>query len=112
MRRSDGSGAWKNLTRGGGGVGPDWQPVCMIPGTARDDRLRGTSGADMLCGLRGNDTIRGGTGRDRLFGEDGNDRFLVRDGDFDIVGCGPGRDTVLADRQDLVGRDCERVVRR
>jgi hypothetical protein len=55
--------------------------------------------------------MEGGAGQDRLFGEEGNDRFLARDGEFDVIGCGPGRDTVLADRQDLVGVDCE-VVRR
>ena len=48
---------------------------------------------------------------DRLFGEDGNDRFYARDGEFDVVGCGAGRDSVVADRGDLVGRDCERVSR-
>ena len=112
LRRSDGSGAWRNLTDGGGGVGPDWQPLCTRRGTVRGDSVPGSSGADLLCGLRGEDKIHGGAGRDRLFGEEGDDRFLARDGEFDVVGCGPGSDTVFADRQDLVGRDCERVVRR
>jgi Ca2+-binding RTX toxin-like protein len=66
----------------------------------------------LICGLAGDDTIDGNGGRDRLFGESGNDRFLARNGSFDVIGCGPGRDTVIADRIDLVGPDCERVSRR
>jgi hypothetical protein len=89
----------------------DWQPVCSQRGSVRPDRIRGRAAGDLACGLGGDDTITGGAGRDRLFGEDGNDRFFARDGEFDIVGCGAGRDTVVADRSDLVGRDCERVTR-
>jgi hypothetical protein len=37
--------------------------------------------------------------------------LVARDGEFDVVGCGPGRDRVVADRGDLVGVDCERVSR-
>ncbi len=91
---------------------PDWQPTCTRRGTRRADLLRGTARADLLCGLQGNDQILGGQGRDRLFGEQGNDRILARDGSFDVVGCGPGQDSVVADRRDLVGLDCERVRRR
>jgi dipeptidyl aminopeptidase/acylaminoacyl peptidase len=90
----------------------DWRPVCGLRGGPRADRLEGSDRDDLVCGLRGNDTITGGAGRDRLFGEDGNDRFFARDGEFDVVGCGSGRDTVVSDRGDLVGRDCERVDRR
>jgi Ca2+-binding RTX toxin-like protein len=64
------------------------------------------------AGLGGNDEITGGAGRDRLFGEDGADRILAQDGEFDVVGCGAGRDSVVADSSDLVGLDCERVSRR
>jgi Tol biopolymer transport system component len=90
---------------------PDWQPRCTRSGTSGRDRLAGGSGAELLCGLGGDDRIRGGRGRDRLFGGDGDDRIVSRDGAFDVVGCGPGRDTVLADRRDLVGEDCERLTR-
>jgi hypothetical protein len=55
--------------------------------------------------------ITGGPGNDKLFGEEGDDRILARDRAFDVVGCGPGRDTVVADAGDLVGRDCELVRR-
>lgn len=90
----------------------DWQPLCTLRGGPSSDRIHGGSKPDRICGFRGDDRIDGGNGQDRLFGEEGDDRFLAWDRDFDVVGCGPGRDTVLADRQDLVGRDRERVVRR
>jgi hypothetical protein len=35
----------------------------------------------------------------------------VRDGELDHIGCGSGRDRVVADRGDDVARDCERVQR-
>jgi Tol biopolymer transport system component len=90
---------------------PSWQPLCTRSGSSRADRIRGGSGADVLCGLGGNDVITGGDGRDRIFGQGGNDRIDTRDGIFDVIGCGEGRDTVVADGADLVGVDCERVSR-
>jgi hypothetical protein len=90
----------------------DWRPLCTKRGSKQADRLAGTVGVDLLCGLAGNDVITGGAGRDRLFGEDGADRIFAHDGEFDVVGCGKGHDSVVADRSDLVGRDCERVKRR
>lgn len=71
--------------------------------------LRGSEHDEVICGLGGADTITGGRGTDRLFGESGNDWINAKDGAFDVVGCGPGTDTVAADLVDLVGRDCERV---
>ena len=91
--------------------GPSWQTRCTVEGDGRGNRLRGGPGLDVVCGLGGNDTITGGRGRDRLFGEEGNDTIVSRDGVFDVIGCGSGRDTVIADRSDLVGVDCERVER-
>lgn len=90
---------------------PAWQPVCSHTGTSGDDVLRGAATDDRLCGLAGNDTIRGGAGRDGLYGGDGADTLVSSDGSFDVVGCGLGRDTVFADRVDLIGVDCERVRR-
>jgi Tol biopolymer transport system component len=91
---------------------PDWQPRCTRAGTARSDRLAGISADELLCGFGGPDRLRGGPGRDRLFGGDGDDSIEARDRAFDVVGCGPGRDSVVVDRRDLVGEDCERVLRR
>jgi RTX calcium-binding nonapeptide repeat (4 copies) len=90
----------------------DWRPVCGLRGGPRADRLQGGDGAELVCGLGGNDAITGGAGRDRLFSEGGADRIFAQDGEFDVVGCGAGRDTVDADTGDLVGLDCERVSRR
>jgi hypothetical protein len=42
----------------------------------------------------------------------GNDRIAARDGTRDTIRCGPGRDTVVADRKDVVAWNCERVRRR
>ena len=89
-----------------------WQPICTRSGGLSADRLSGNSGDELICGLGGPDRITGGPGRDRLFGGDGNDAIDARDGTFDVIGCGPGRDTVRADRSDYVGVDCERVTRR
>jgi TolB protein len=86
-----------------------WQPRCTTYGSARPDLLTGSEGDNVICGLDGNDTITGGRGNDRLFGESGNDRINAKDGAFDVIGCGPGTDTVIADPNDLVGRDCERA---
>lgn len=90
---------------------PDWQPLCTGRGSARGDQLRGTARADVLCGRGGADRIDGRGGLDRVFGGPGNDVLLASDGRFDVVGCGGGRDTVRADRVDVVGIDCERVRR-
>jgi arylsulfatase A-like enzyme len=82
-----------------------------VRGTARSDGLCGSGGRDTLYGLGGNDLLRGGPGRDRIFGGPGNDRILVRDGFRDVISCGPGVDRVLADRLDVVAKDCEIVIR-
>jgi Tol biopolymer transport system component len=106
------TGRTRELVRGDAThASPDWQPRCTHAGTARADRLVGGSGSDLLCARAGRDLLRGARGRDRLFGGDGDDRIEARDGAFDVVGCGPGRDTVLADGRDLVGEDCERTQR-
>jgi len=103
---------------------------CRIVGTWANDTLRGTAQADSICtfpgadridGLAGNDLIRsgngddtvtGGRGRDTIDAAGGRDVIIVRDGERDVVQCGSELDTVLADRKDVVARDCERVSRR
>jgi hypothetical protein len=62
-------------------------------GTGERDRVHGTAHADTIFAL------------------EGSDRIDVRGGGRDIVGCGPGYDTVIADRRDRIARNCERVVR-
>jgi RTX calcium-binding nonapeptide repeat (4 copies)/IPT/TIG domain len=84
----------------------------LLYGLGGADTILGLAGNDLLDGGAGNDTLVGGPGRDTLFGRSGNDVLSIRDGQRDRVSCGPGRDRVIADRIDLVARDCERVVRR
>ena len=90
----------------------DWQPRCHRLGNGRGNRLRGDARAELVCGLGGADAIDGGQGSDRLLGGRGNDTIDARDGEFDVVGCGAGRDVVRADPDDRIGVDCERVLRR
>jgi Tol biopolymer transport system component len=103
---------------------------CSLRGTAGADRLRGTPGRDRICGAQGDDVIHAlagddvvhggvgsdlivpGRGRDRVRGGPGDDTILAADGERDTIHCGPGRDRALADRIDVVARDCERVERR
>ncbi len=84
---------------------------CRIAGTRGADNLRGTSLRDILHGLGGDDRIAGRGGNDDLFGGPGDDSLLARDGRTDHLDCGPGRDSVVADRIDRVSRSCERVRR-
>jgi Tol biopolymer transport system component len=90
---------------------PDWQPICVVAGGPTGDIVDGSPRADVICGRDGADRLDGRGGSDRLFGGAGNDVLVAVDGRFDVVGCGEGRDTVRADRGDLVGVDCERVRR-
>jgi Ca2+-binding RTX toxin-like protein len=89
-----------------GGAGRD-----VLHGLAGKDRLLGGAGDDKLFGDAGNDRLDGGKGVDRFFGGAGNDLVLARDGVRDTVRCGAGRDRVVADLLDKVGRDCESTSR-
>jgi dipeptidyl aminopeptidase/acylaminoacyl peptidase len=91
---------------------------CKFEGTPHDDVIRGTAfldfidggpGDDRLYGRDGNDHITTGGGHDHVFGGPGNDLIRSASGSRDVVSCGSGRDSVVADRADHVLRDCERV---
>jgi hypothetical protein len=121
------------------GVAPAPTPTAVVPqaktvrplnrsGSARADTIRGTRLADVLRGLGGNDRLYGEAGNDRLYGGSGNDRLVggngrdlleggtgndtisARDRTRDTIRCGRGRDSVTADRNDAVARDCELVI--
>jgi Ca2+-binding RTX toxin-like protein len=79
-------------------------------GGSGNDRVSGGSGRDRVSGNSGRDRLSGGRGRDRIAGNSGNDRISARDGQRDRVNCGSGRDSVRADRIDVLRR-CERVSR-
>jgi len=92
-------------------VGSDWYDV--INGLAANDDLEGGAGDDTINGGAGNDTIAGGLGADTIDGGAGNDKIDAFDrAQTDIITCGPGYDSVIADTSDTVASDCERVRRR
>ena len=105
-----------------------------ISGLGGDDRLLGAdgpdvvdggAGADYVDGGFGDDKITGGPGADRIFGDRaggdcgplwckypyGNDVIQARDGEVDQITCGAGEDSVVADANDVVAPDCEKVDR-
>ena len=109
-----------------GGSGNDW----VLGGNERrpgggDKNLLGGPGNDAIIPGVGSDNASGGSGND-LFAEptfreaakdtysggSGNDVFVVNNtpASEDIVVCGSGLDRVLADREDTVAPDCERVL--
>jgi hemolysin type calcium-binding protein len=94
-----------------GGAGRD----SLVLGAGRDyadggtgnDRLSGGAGNDRLIGGTGADTLVAGSGANVLSGGAGNDYISARNGQRDVINCGLGRDTVRADRKDVL-RGCER----
>ena len=78
------------------------------------DEVHGGSNADRLYGNRYGDTIFGGKGQDRLYGGYGEDHLVGRDlgfggiGQRDVLDCGPGYDTFVADYEDRVLDNCEK----
>ena len=125
-------GDGKDWVLGGDEVGPLGGDKNLVGG-AGNDGLNGGDGFDDLMGGGGNDRINGEFGPDRIFGQAGDDYLL--DGEFragerdtlsgadgddlldiinqpakkDIVTCGKGFDRVIADANDSVASDCEKV---
>ena len=104
----------------------------LIVGTDAGERITGTRNAEEIRGRGGSDEITDGLGRDLVYGGKGSDNLIGYGGDTsvdrfygghgndvvqsrdvpavkDVVSCGPGTDTVYADKADVVGGDCERV---
>ena len=108
-----------------GGEGKDW----VLGGNERrpgggDKNLAGGPGNDVVLAGQGSDNAVGGGGndllidgnlressQDNLSGGPGNDVILVNNVPpfKDKVVCGDGFDRVLADREDEITPDCERV---
>ena len=82
-----------------------------LAGGSGDDRLTGGAGNDRLAGGAGKDTISPGAGRDSVMAGAGNDTINAADGVRETIDCGPGKDTVRADRRDRL-KHCEKVTRR
>ena len=84
----------------------------MLDGGAGADTIFAGGGNDTLYGRAGNDVLRPGTGSDKAFGGGGDDTIAAADSQSgDRIACGAGRDRVIADKGDIVARDCE-VIRR
>ncbi len=94
-------GAGDDVLRGGGSED-------RLYGDSGNDHLYGGADDDRLYGGPGNDVLVGGGGFDRFYGGSGNDVIYSADGRAEDVYCGPGFDTVHADRFDRL-HDCERV---
>jgi Ca2+-binding RTX toxin-like protein len=75
------------------------------------DDVNGLAGSDCLAGGAKSDLLKPGAGSDRVKGGRGSDKLITRDGFRDIVGCGHGRDKVVADWRDRVKRSCEGIAR-
>jgi hypothetical protein len=94
-----------------GGTGND-----TLIGGPGEDILHGGPGDDTLLGGGDNDILDGGSGHDHIDGEGGGDTIYAVDGQRDWITCGKNsyfrRDTVYADRIDVVASDCEIVHRR
>jgi hypothetical protein len=91
---------------GGVALGEDGSDVLL--GSPKDDALSGGAGPDTIAGGGGADQVHGGAAVDAIDGGDGDDMIDSTDGRPELVVCGPGTDTAVADRSDvLVG--CERV---
>jgi Ca2+-binding RTX toxin-like protein len=103
-----------------------------IVGTSSGEQINGTRNAEEIRGLEGSDEISDGLGADLVYGGIGGDNLIGSGGDTsvdryyggsgedifqprdvpavkDMVSCGPGTDTVYADKDDVVGGDCEQV---
>jgi Ca2+-binding RTX toxin-like protein len=76
---------------------------------AGDDCVKGGPGKDKLRGDEGDDKLVGNKGRDKVKGGDGGDVIKVRRRGRDKVNCGKGRDKVVADDDDKIGKNCEKV---
>jgi dipeptidyl aminopeptidase/acylaminoacyl peptidase len=91
----------------------------LLDGGPGNDRLDGGPGPDRIGGAQGDDTIVGGDGNDRISGGRGSDHISagkgddfvesMADGRRDVISCGGGRDTVVAERLDRIAPDCERI---
>jgi Ca2+-binding RTX toxin-like protein len=85
----------------------------VLNGDRRANRIMGDRSArNRIFGRGGNDRLSGGRRPDSIDAGPGADVIRSAGGNADVVSCGSGRDRVVADKRDRVGRDCERVRRR
>jgi Ca2+-binding RTX toxin-like protein len=82
-----------------------------LVGGPGNDGVLGGEDSDTLTGNSGNDFVNGGPGSDKILGGEGNDvlDLINKPANRDLVTCGGGFDRVLADTEDAVAPDCEKV---
>jgi Ca2+-binding RTX toxin-like protein len=113
-------------------AGPALAALPLIVGTSSGEQIKGTKNAEEIRGLGGSDEISDDLGKDLVYGGAGGDKLIGSGGDTSVdyfysgrggdllqprdvpavkdeVSCGPGTDTVYADKADVVGGNCERV---
>jgi Ca2+-binding RTX toxin-like protein len=86
----------------------------LYGGPGRDDvggddhQVHGWYGDDTLYGGDGDEGIFVGYGEDTLHRGEGYDQLLAsKDGQSDVLHCGPGRDTYIAEKLGFVAYDCK-----
>jgi hypothetical protein len=109
-------GGEKNLVGGPGNDGVlGGEDSDTLAGNSGNDYADGGPGADKILGGEGNDYLldgeRRGGATDTLIGGEGNDVIdpFNKPANRDVVTCGRGFDRVLADAEDVVASDCEKV---
>jgi Ca2+-binding RTX toxin-like protein len=109
-------GGVKNLVGGPGNDGvPGGEDSDTLTGNSGNDFADGDVGPDKILGGEGNDYLvdgpRRGGATDTLIGGEGNDVLdpFNKPANRDLLTCGRGFDRVLADTEDVVAPDCEKV---
>jgi hypothetical protein len=106
------AGAGDDVIRGGDGFNrlEGWWGDDDIASGSGNDVVEGGPGRDRIQTGAGWDLVRAGPGADRVYAGRSRDVVDAADGERDVVDCGPGRDSVLADRFDRLV-SCEGVRR-
>ena len=99
-----------------GSIASAEQAVCVAEPITRCPRFRGrilvgSGAAKWVRGTRGGDRIEPGAGDDKVNARGGADLIRARGGGRDRIRCGSGKDTVIADRHDVLLGGCEAVRR-
>jgi hypothetical protein len=109
-------GGVKNLVGGPGNDGVlGGKDSDNVTGNSGNDFVNGDFGPDKILGGEGNDYLldgeRRGGASDTLIGGEGNDvlDLIDKPAKRDVVTCGGGFDRVLADTEDVIAPDCEKV---
>jgi Ca2+-binding RTX toxin-like protein len=102
----------ENVTTPGGSITGDAGPnVIAIGAYSGANTVSAGGGDDTVTTSIGSDTVDLGAGRDSAATGDRNDTVEARDGEADVIDCGDGVDSVVADAVDVTATTCETVSR-